>query len=116
MNEKLSMDEQNNSVDAVMQFRMACTNYNLMDTNVKVINDGNVEFDDNVKVSVVEQHSWFEIPILWEDAGLSREKFRKLDYYGKYSTSYYRMEFLQHSSQLRIITNDPVMSIYIDAI
>lgn len=117
MSNKLSAQDQRSSEDAIYYFKMECTSPDIFKTRVQVVDRDNCNIVDNdsITIRVVQQYAWQEIPIMWEDAGLTRTGFNKLGLYGIYSTSYYKMEFLDSTKQLKIYSNDSNLIILIDA-
>ena len=104
MGNRLSNEELLKSLSAAHNFRVE----NQGDKMKRVIveENGEIIFDCDVQVTVVDRNIYYEVDIFWEDVCYD---FRAKGLYGMYSSTYYMMKY--EGNELIINSGDKVIRI-----
>lgn len=93
---KLSIGETGKSQQALLHFkRNEAGDLNHFKSNVKVFDEyGGLLFDfSDITTTIIFETNKVTVTILWEDAGLEQESFRKQELYGIYYASFAKMRY-----------------------
>lgn len=91
----LNIQETGESQNALLHFKRAAGDTNIFRSKVKVYDtDGSLQFDyDDITTTIIFDSNKVTISIMWEEAGMEQESFRKQNLYGVYYASYNKMRY-----------------------
>lgn len=93
MGMKLSEKDELKNSQEIYKFNLQCKNHNMFYSDIAVYKNDDIIFEGkNIATHVTERHAWWDIQIIWEDAGLGEEDFHKLGLFGVYSSGYCKMQ------------------------
>lgn len=103
MGNKLSFGEGLESMSAVLAY-LEDNGTLTLPKNVSVIKNGKLIVNDEIDVLALKFNSYMSVDIFWENSGY--EDYKDLGLYGLYSSSYYRMTYVDRI--LKIKSDDNV--------
>ena len=104
MSKKLSDEESVESVSAISRYRINNSGAGMK--NVVVTKNGKKIFEGKIGVTTIKHNIYYEVDIIWEDAGFD---YKKHGLFGYYSSTYNKITY--DNIVLKIYSDDIVISI-----
>lgn len=105
MSDRLPIGEERESMRAVLDY-LKNNGTLTLPKHVSVIKNGKLIVNDKIDVLALKFNSYMSVDIFWENSGY--EDYKDLGLYGLYSSSYYRMTYVDRILKIKSDSDDNV--------